>query len=58
MARTELDSLHDDRYVLECAVADTMKDLSDDLSAKEAIDALRWLLDAATPLANRRLRSA
>ena len=58
MARAELDSLHDDLYVLECAVADTIKDLSDDMSAKEAIDALRWLLDAATPLANRRLRSA
>ena len=58
MARTELDALHDDLYVLECAVADTLKDLSTEMSAKEAIDALRWLLDAATPLANRRLRSA
>lgn len=58
MARTELDALHDDLYVLECAVADTLKDLSSEMSAKEAIDALRWLLDAATPLANRRLRSA
>ena len=58
MARAELDSLHNDLYVLESAVADTIKDLSGEMSAKEALDALRWLLDAATPLANRRLRSA
>jgi hypothetical protein len=55
MARSELDSLHDDLYVLACAVADTKRDLEDDLTAREALDALRWLLDAAEPLASRRI---
>lgn len=55
MARTELDAVHDDLYVLECAVADTRRDLQHDLTKAEALDALRWLLDAAAPLAARRL---
>lgn len=55
MARAELDALHDQLYVLERAVADTQRDLGHDLTAAEALDALRWLLDAATPLAARRL---
>jgi hypothetical protein len=57
MARAELDALHDQLYVLERAVADTQRDLGHDLSAAEALDALRWLLDAAAPLAARRLGS-
>lgn len=55
MARSELDSLHDDLYVLACAVADTRRDLEDDMTAKEALTALRWLLEAAQPLASRRI---
>ncbi len=55
MARSELDALHDDLYVLECAVADTRRDLSRDMTKAELLDALRWLLDAAVPLADRKL---
>ena len=55
MARQELDALHDELFVLSCAVADTRRDLADGLSPKEALESLRWLLDAAEPLAARRL---
>jgi hypothetical protein len=56
MARAELDSLHDDLFVLSCAVADTQRDLAGPrMSATELRDALRWLLDAAEPLAKRRI---
>lgn len=58
MARTELDALHDDLYVLECAVADTRRDLGHDMTKAELRDALRWLLDAAAPLADRKLGAA
>lgn len=58
MARSELDALHDDLYVLACAVADTRRDLEHKLTAAETSEALRWLLEAAEPLADRRLRSA
>lgn len=57
MARSELDSLHDDLYVLECAVADTRRDLGHDMTEAELRTALQWLLDAAAPLADRRLRA-
>jgi hypothetical protein len=55
MVRTELDALHDDLFVLERAVADTTRELAHDLTAAEALIALRWLLDAAMPLARRRM---
>ncbi|MCU1361732.1 MAG: hypothetical protein JWN99_3021 [Ilumatobacteraceae bacterium] len=56
MARTELDGLHDDLFVLSCAVADTQRDLGTGrLSAAELKEALRWLLEAAEPLAARRM---
>ena len=55
MAREELDGLHDDLFVLACAVADTQRDLRDGLEPSEALAALRWLLDAAEPLAARRV---
>ncbi len=55
MARSELDALYDDLYVLQCAVVDTRRDLEHQLTATEALDALRWLLEAAEPLAGRRL---
>ena len=55
MARTELDALHDDLYVLECAVADTRRDLAHEMTKAELLTALRWLLDAAAPLAERKL---
>lgn len=55
MARAELDALHDDLFVLACAVADTRRDLTEGLEPTEALNALRWLLDAAIPLAERRV---
>lgn len=55
MARRELDDVHDEIYVLQCAVADTRRDLEHPMGLAEALEALRWLLDAAEPLAGRRL---
>ncbi len=58
VARSELDSLHDDLYVLACAVDDTERDLDDagvDASAKELREMLAWLLDAARPLRERQV---
>jgi hypothetical protein len=52
IARTELDVLHDQLYVLACAVEDTERDLS--ASGRRTIrdlrDSLEWLLSAARPL--------
>lgn len=57
VTRSELEGLLDDLYVLECAVADTQRDLVHELTKAEAVEALRWLLDAAEPLCRRRLRA-
>lgn len=57
-ARHELDALHDDLYVLQCAVVDTERDLAQSMSPQEALEALQWLLEAARPLAHRRIGSA
>lgn len=58
MARSELESLHDELYVLSCAVADVTRDLEEPMDAEEAVRSLRWLLEAAAPLAGRRLAAA
>jgi endogenous inhibitor of DNA gyrase (YacG/DUF329 family) len=58
IARAELDALHDDLYVLACAVDDADRDLAaagSRPSARELGDILRWVLDAARPLRNREL---
>ena len=57
IARDQLDELHDDLYVLACAVDDTQRDLaaSGKRTATELRDALEWLLDAAGPLRDREL---
>lgn len=57
VTRSELEGLLDDLYVLECAVVDTQRDLAHDLTKAEALDAVRWLLEAAEPLCRRRLRA-
>jgi hypothetical protein len=57
VARQQLDDLHDALYVLECAVADTRRDLQDGMRPDEAMPALQWLLEAATPLVERRIGS-
>lgn len=57
IARDQLDELHDDLYVLACAVDDTRRDLAapGKRTATELRDALEWLLDAAGPLRDREL---
>jgi hypothetical protein len=58
IARSELDALHDDLYVLACAVDDAERDLAA-AGAKPTIRELRditnWLLEAAKPLRDREL---
>lgn len=64
IARNELDGLHDELYVLACAVEDVERDLAasrrsgpgptvDDLT-----DAVQWLLEAARPLRDREIGPA
>ena len=58
IAREELDRLHDDLYVLACAVDDTEKDLAaagPKVSAQELRRMLEWLLESAKPLRDREL---
>lgn len=61
MARSALDELHDDLYVLACAVDDAEADL-EAAGAKPPVAELRrileWVLDAARPLRNRELPAA
>ena len=50
--------MHDDLYVLACAVDDTERDLADvgaTASAEELREMLMWLLDASTPLRERQI---
>lgn len=58
--RDELDRLHDDLYLLACAVEDTERDLADrgPLSNRELKAALDWLLESARPLRDRELSAA
>lgn len=58
IARTELDALHDDLYVLACAVDDAERDLQSAgarPTVRELQDIVAWLLDAAKPLRDREL---
>ena len=58
VARSELDDLHDDLYVLACAVDDTERDLDaagSTAGPKELREMLDWLLDAAKPLRERQI---
>ena len=57
VARAELDTLHDELYVLACAVEDVERDLSGDRqpTAAQLRDAVDWLLAAATPLRDREI---
>ncbi|MEY4340296.1 MAG: hypothetical protein RLZ14_2146 [Actinomycetota bacterium] len=58
MATAELDALHDDLFVLACAVDDAERDLQaprGTLSAAELRATLDWLLEAARPLRDREL---
>lgn len=58
VAKGELDQLHDELYVLACAVNDAEKDRAaagDKPSAKELEEIVDWLLEAARPLRDREL---
>lgn len=57
IARAELDVLHDELYVLACAVEDVERDLAATRrpSVADLTDAVRWLLDAARPLRDREI---
>lgn len=58
IARAELDTLHDDLYILACAVDDTERDLQAagaKATARELREMLVWLLDAARPLRERQI---
>jgi len=58
IARTELDALHDELYVLACAVDDVRADLDgagSRVTAKELRELLEWLLSAAEPLRTREI---
>lgn len=60
VARSELDALHDELYVLACAVDDVERDLSAPgrQTTSELRDAIDWLLDAARPLRDREIGAA
>lgn len=58
VARATLDELHDDLYVLACAVEDAERDLEalgDRPSATELRRILDWLLESARPLRDREI---
>jgi len=57
ISRTELDRLHDDLFMLSCAVDDVERDVDarQRASVAEMREALNWLLDAARPLAGREI---
>lgn len=58
VTKETLDELHDELYVLACAVNDAEKDLAaaqGKESAKELRELLEWLLEAARPLRDREL---
>ena len=57
IARAELDTLHDDLYVLACAVGPErdLEAAGAEPTASELRDMLAWLLDAARPLRERQI---
>jgi hypothetical protein len=59
VAKSELDTLHDELYVLACAVNDAERDLKAAgarATPPELREIVEWLLEAATPLRDRELR--
>ncbi len=58
IARSELDALHDDLYVLACAIEDTERDLAavhGEPTAHELRSMLGWLIESARPLCGREI---
>jgi hypothetical protein len=61
IARAQLDELHDDLYVLACAVEDAERDLDalgPKASASEVREVVEWLLSAARPLRDREIAAS
>ena len=61
VARAELDGLHDDLFVLACAVEDTERDLADagdDPSPTELRRIIDWLVESARPVLDRRIAAS
>lgn len=61
MAKATLDELHDELYVLACAVDDAERDLGAlgaSPSATEVREILEWLLEAARPLRDREIAAS
>lgn len=61
IARAELDSLHDQLYVLACAVDDAERDLADGgarMAAADLRSVLEWVLEAARPLRDREIAAS
>ncbi len=61
IAKATLDELHDELYVLACAVDDSERDLATagpQPTARELRDILDWLLQAARPLRDREVGAA
>jgi hypothetical protein len=60
ITKAELDQLHDELYVLACAVDDVERDLSSSgkgPAAGEVKEMLTWLLEAARPIRDRELQT-
>ncbi len=58
VTKAELDQLHDELYVLACAVNDVERDLQSagrGPRVSEVSEMLSWLLDAARPIRDREL---
>jgi hypothetical protein len=58
VTKAELDQLHDELYVVACAVDDVERDLvsaGKRPAASEVTAMLSWLLEAARPIRNREL---
>ncbi len=58
VARSELDQLHDELYVLACAVTDAERDLraaGPKANPRELREIVEWLLEAGRPLRDREL---
>jgi septal ring factor EnvC (AmiA/AmiB activator) len=55
VTRAELDTLHDELYVLEAAIEDVDRDLAQARRREDYQQALEWLLAAARPVAALRI---
>jgi len=54
VTREELNRLYDQLWILECAVEDSTRDLTDARSIADHRRIIDWLLEAARPLAELR----